>query len=508
MREKLWIYKFNKVARNKTQSQTHLWVKIDSELLDYWQREALEVIPDNSTAQKHYVQMSIVAMLLYQGNHSITYQNTYISSELFQSITNNYCEILEEHKSIIRTNKKGKPRYKNRFICGYRVEEPRIKQGKMISYQISGKSKLFETFCDSIFENLESKNGAMLCYKLEEVVGNMFNVSKRDFGSICKSIKDYKNKEQANNLIKLKELTKPIKFNINVTFEERYSYLYFSKELLEQNIMNKHMQTILSYLHQSPASHNLIDRYFDKEFNQNRYYHPFHRTPKYLREYVMFNGDKLVEAFDVKQCFYVLMCKLLETSDSIDNEELTKYEKLVRYGDLYTTIVNHIKDRVVEENNKGNGEWITYDSSKLWSQEKDVARNYIKKEIQRWRNMLPKRVEKDKGIIKGVDDFYLGFPTIRNFVLNYYTMVQKKKKNRCKVKQLQCDCIMIETKVMSHKVCKRLEEYGVYAITLHDGVYIRECDKELLHSINVSVENIFWEELNLLIDKPSLQQVV
>ena len=95
MREKLWAYEFSKRVINETQNQIHLWVKIDSELLDYWQREALEAFPYNSTAQKHYVQIAIVAMLLYQGNHSITYQNTYISSELFQSITNNYCEILE-----------------------------------------------------------------------------------------------------------------------------------------------------------------------------------------------------------------------------------------------------------------------------------------------------------------------------------------------------------------------------------------------------------------------------
>ena len=74
MREKLWAYKFSKRVINETQNQIHLWVKIDSELLDYWQREALEAIPYNSTAQRHYVQMAIVAMLLYQGNHSITYQ--------------------------------------------------------------------------------------------------------------------------------------------------------------------------------------------------------------------------------------------------------------------------------------------------------------------------------------------------------------------------------------------------------------------------------------------------
>jgi hypothetical protein len=199
---------------------------------------------------------------------------------------------------------------------------------------------------------------------------------------------------------------------------------------------------------------------------------------------------------------------LVKYNSSAQERCITLKDYYSRIGKIHPKYGVPYRYSVVEENNKGNGEWITYDSSKLWSQEKDVARNYIKKEIQRWRNMLPKRVEKDKGIIKGVDDFYLGFPTIRNFILNYYTMVQKKKKNRCKVKQLQCDCIMIETKVMSHKVCKRLEEYGVYAITLHDGVYIRECDKELLHSINVSVENIFWEELNRLIDQPSLQQVV
>ena len=54
--------------------------------------------------------------------------------------------------------------------------------------------------------------------------------------------------------------------------------------------------------------------------------------------------------------------------------------------------------------------------------------------------------------------------------------------------------------------CERLEQYGVYAITLHDGVYIRNCDKEMLDSIGVNIETIFWQELNLFIDQPQLQQ--
>ena len=124
--------------------------------------------------------------------------------------------------------------------------------------------------------------------------------------------------------------------------------------------------------------------------------------------------------------------------------------------------------------------------------------------------MLPKRVEGQKGIIEGIDMFYKTyFPTIRDFILNYHTERQQKKKNNCKVKQLQCDCIKIETDIMSHKVCKRLEEeYGIYALTLHDGVYIRMCDKKMLDTKGVDIEAIFWQELSLLIDQPQLEQVV
>jgi hypothetical protein len=117
--------------------------------------------------------------------------------------------------------------------------------------------------------------------------------------------------------------------------------------------------------------------------------------------------------------------------------------------------------------------------------------------------MLPKRVECQKGVVKGIDEFYEKFfPSIRQFILNYKTRKQKKKKNNCKVKQLQCDCIKIETNTMN-KVCRRLEEYGIYALTIHDSVYIRVCDKAMLESKGIIVENVFWEELGLLIDTPN-----
>ena len=165
-----------------------------------------------------------------------------------------------------------------------------------------------------------------------------------------------------------------------------------------------------------------------------------------------------------------------------------EYEKLVRYGDLYETIVEYVKN-------------TQYANDKLFSTD---ARDYIKGEIQRWRNMLPKRVECQKDVLKGIDEFYKTFfPAIRQFILNYKTRKQKKKKNNCKVKQLQCDCIKIETSIMS-KVCNRLERYGVYALSLHDSVCIRICDKMLLNSKGVNVENVFWEELGLLIDTPNL----
>lgn len=93
MRQKLYIYKYDK---------NHLWIKIDSGLLEYWQKEAQGVFPHQTTTQKHYVQMAMLCKLLYDGNHSLTYHNTYIVSELFKSITNNYYDILQKHRSIIR----------------------------------------------------------------------------------------------------------------------------------------------------------------------------------------------------------------------------------------------------------------------------------------------------------------------------------------------------------------------------------------------------------------------
>lgn len=488
MKQKLYIYKYEK---------NHLWIKIDSGWLKNWQEEAEYVLPNNSTAQKHYVHMAILVMLLYQGNHSMTYHNTYITSGVYKAITNKYNDVLAKHRSVVRTNNNGKPKYENRHICGYTIEEPMTKQDKIVTYTISGTGKLFESFCLSVIETLESENGTMLCSTLEDVVRNIFEVkSTKKLKDICEDILQCKNNKQKHYKQQLEELTTPIDFNPNSTFEERYSYLYWDKKILKLSIKNKHLSTVLSYLKHQSASHKEEERYLNEEdYNENRYYHAFHRTPKGLRESVMLNGDRLVEAFDVHQCFYVLMCKLLEKCNDIDYDELMKYEILVGYGDLYTTILRYLRTEPEYANNK------------MLSLDTKTARNYIKEEIQRWRNMLPKRVEGQKGIIEGIDMFYKTyFPTIRDFILNYHTERQQKKKNNCKVKQLQCDCIKIETEIMSHRVCERLEQYGVYAITLHDGVYIRNCDKEMLDSIGVNIETIFWQELNLFIDQPQLQQ--
>ena len=474
-----------------------LLVKINKGLLNSWLEEAQVVFPNQATSQKHYVQIAILGLLLYNGNHSTTYHNTYILSGLFKAVTNNYKKILQYHRSIIRTNQWGKPRFEDRFICGYRVELPIIKQCKMATYEIRGSKKLFEMLCSSLFENFEQNNGEMLHTKLEDGIRAMFDCpNEKRFKRILEDVSYFKNQDISDYLSQLMKLTTPIEFDPCITFEQRYSYLYFSNELLAQNIKRSDIPTLLAYLKHLPASHNEEEKYIDDDYNQNRYYHAFHRTPKVLREYVMFNGDKLVEAFDVHQCFYVLMCKLFEKSNGIGYDELMRYEKLVRYGDLYTTIINYITKE------------MPYVDYKLLCCSKCDARNYIKGEVQRWRNMLPARVESDKGIIRAIDMFYKTyFPSIRDFILHYHTEKQQKKKKRCSVKQIQCDCIKIETDIMSRKVCKRLEQYGVYAITLHDGVYIRECDKAKLFNIGVEVEDIFWQELDLMIDQQPIPQV-
>lgn len=483
-----------------TYGNNYLWIMIDSELLEFLQCEAQDVFPQNTTAQKHYVNMGILAMLLYNGNHSMTYHNTYISSAMFKALTDNYIDILLKHRIVLRTNNNGKPKYEDCHSCGYTIDMLLTKQGKMHPYKISGTNRLFEAFCLSIIETLESENGEMQCSTLEEVVKNIFEIkNKKALRECCDTILQYKKIEIDNYYLQLKELTQPIIFDPNSTFEQRYSYLYFSDEIHNMDIKRRHIPTIISYLKHQPASHKEDEKYLNEEdYNENRYYHSFHRTPKVLREYVMFNGDKLVEAFDVHQCFYVLMCKLMENCDKIDYDELIKYEILVGYGDLYTTILRYFKTQ--EE----------YANNEILLMDNKAARNYIKKEIQRWRNMLPNMVNSQDGIIKWIDMFYQTyFPTIRDFVLNYHIEKQKKRVNYCSVKLLQCDCIKIETDIMSHKVCKRLkEEYGIYALTLHDGVYIRMCDKKILDNKGVDIETIFWQELNLLIDQSQLEQVV
>lgn len=54
----------------------------------------------------------------------------------------------------------------------------------------------------------------------------------------------------------------------------------------------------------------------------------------------------------------------------------------------------------------------------------------------------------------------------------------------------------VETNIMIYGICKDLyENYGIEAITLHDGLYMKESDANYLKVINISTEDIFKQHL-------------
>jgi hypothetical protein len=78
-------------------------------------------------------------------------------------------------------------------------------------------------------------------------------------------------------------------------------------------------------------NHHLNPSKIDKS---SRQYHSFHTLPKEYRPYITFNGSGLVEAMDVKSCYYVLMIKMAELSKKIYKDELCRFKRLVRDGDI------------------------------------------------------------------------------------------------------------------------------------------------------------------------------
>ena len=216
-----------------------------------------------------------------------------------------------------------------------------------------------------------------------------------------------------------------------------------------------------------------------KVTDSSRLWHPFHSLAREYRKHLMFNGSHLMEAMDVHNCFYVLMLKAFEQNDSIDCNEMVEFSNLVRSGRFYEFFVEELMKK-----------YLTIHT-------KEELRMAVKHDLQSYRNIT--NAGQLRYLHKELDNIFIEkFPTIREALLHYPTVINKEGK---RVKRLQTDMCHLETFLIS-KVCFTLKANGVTPFSLHDGVYVSEEDMEVLRNklgldtiqnVQAWVEGLFWE---------------
>lgn len=219
--------------------------------------------------------------------------------------------------------------------------------------------------------------------------------------------------------------------------------------------------------------------------DDNRIYDYFHSIPSSIRNSrIYLDNEVLVENFDVHNARWQMMNCILDKS--IPQQEKDRFYNITTSGLFYEDIQMWI-------NNTFGCNW-TREDAKLYA------------------NTYCDTVAKYNETLKSVDEYFkVNFPNIREFIRNYPTEIRPVTKRvmnkygkiinhttRKRVSMIYKELNKVETKIMIYGICKHLyENYGIEAITVHDGLYMKQSDANLLKANNISVEGLFKEFLNI-----------
>ena len=187
-------------------------------------------------------------------------------------------------------------------------------------------------------------------------------------------------------------------------------------------------------------------------FSHGRLYrNPYwHCLPKDYRQYCLYNNkEKIMEGFDVKNCFATLTLKLLE--GNVSAEEYKRFKRTVKTG-IYEDIA---------------AQTIEYD------------RNDMKKPFCHWlfSNAKTKKLPVNRKFTIVRNYFKEEFPEIFNYLLTYPEVEVEENGRKTKKSKLSVDCQWIENELVLNTLAKWTEEkFNVEVVTLHDAICVKEDD--------------------------------
>ena len=225
-----------------------------------------------------------------------------------------------------------------------------------------------------------------------------------------------------------------------------------------------------------------------------RIYHNFHNIEHEHRNNILFDGEHIVESFDVHNCNFCLLWSVLD--DTVPEEEKKRFYNLVISGKFYEEIMNY-----ANLHQGGVGRYW----DREWTKEQCVAYlNTTQRTIAAGRRAIDKKkltyTTKDGKYEFQVDGYYRAwvdkyfeenYPEVRNFI----NKVKNKDERKGALHYLLAP---IETKIITFGIIKDLyEKYGIEALSLHDGIYVKESDAKYMKDNNISTERMFKEFINL-----------
>lgn len=312
---------------------------------------------------------------------------------------------------------------------------------------------------------------------------------------ISQSLKSANNFELEGNKLKNNDIAESLKnaeICVNNQVDLRiYVPPYQMLTMAEQSnydLINKgHLNKLNLFLKRSNEDAKLT--------NNTRLSHPFHTLPRVYRKSLTLEGSPLKEVMDVSNCYYTLMYKAMQLSDKIKDDELMKYEKIVRSGKFYETVsefVHIAPSEVRDDENYGEVEYLSFIGK--------TKRDLVKLWLQSYRNFMSEGQAAYNH--HNINKFYKKeFPSIQEWLFNYPKVENADGKI---VKRLQSDMCKIETYIIS-RVALKLASLGVIPFTLHDAIYLSQKHIDFLKDkLNLTtdagvteyVNSLFWIEFD------------